>query len=435
MNGRLAINWIIGIIFSLLFTHVNAQSYSYPFEVDNYSFINYSQNRFKLFGDSTAYNNLFAKLDEIILYGNNQMNIVHIGGSHIQADIYTHRIREKFQHLCPGAINAGRGFVFPFDIARTNNPTNYSVGYSGVWDYCKNVKKTPGCELGLSGISVTTTDTSSSVQIGLNNRHSSYSYNKVKIFHDLSDQSFDIEVKYPKISYCIGTNKREGYSLLLFDDYADSLNISFSSRDSSQTYFTLHGFSFETEDAGVYYHAIGVNGAKLNSYLRCEYFENHLKALNPDWVIISIGTNDAYTRRFDQDFYYLSYDSLINLIKNQLPNAAIMLTVPNDSYLYRRYVNKNTEIVKEQIYKLAEKHNAGVWDFYSIMGGLNSIYTWYAYRLAKYDKVHFTRQGYLLKGDLFFNAFLKSYDDHINSGHPLQNQQIKSNADLTNGIH
>ena len=35
-------------------------------------------------------------------------------------------------------------------------------------------------------------------------------------------------------------------------------------------------------------------------------------------------------------------------------------------------------------------------------------------RLAKRDRIHFTQKGYELKGDLFFNAFLKSYDNFIN---------------------
>ena len=47
------------------------------------------------------------------------------------------------------------------------------------------------------------------------------------------------------------------------------------------------------------------------------------------------------------------------------------------------------------------------------MGGLNSILVWQRFGLAKRDRIHFTGKGYLLQGDLFFNAFLKSYDHYI----------------------
>jgi hypothetical protein len=93
--------------------------------------------------------------------------------------------------------------------------------------------------------------------------------------------------------------------------------------------------------------------------------------------------------------------------------TAVLLTVPNDSYLYRRYVNPNTEKVREVIQDLGRKYGCGVWDFYGIMGGLNSIMVWQRFGLAKRDRIHFTKSGYILKGDLFFNAFLKSYDDYL----------------------
>ncbi|GAI80117.1 unnamed protein product, partial [marine sediment metagenome] len=75
--------------------------------------------------------------------------------------------------------------------------------------------------------------------------------------------------------------------------------------------------------------------------------------------------------------------------------------------------NPNTEKVREVILDLGREHHCGVWDFYGIMGGLNSIIVWQRFGLAKRDRIHFTRKGYTLKGDLFFNAFLKSYDDYI----------------------
>ena len=87
-----------------------------------------------------------------------------------------------------------------------------------------------------------------------------------------------------------------------------------------------------------------------------------------------------------------------------------MLTVPNDSYLYKRYVNANTAEMRKIIYRLAGEYGCAVWDFYSIMGGLNSAQAWYSLKLMQYDRIHFTRQGYALKGELFFSAFLKAWE-------------------------
>ncbi|MBT6005791.1 MAG: hypothetical protein HOG79_08730, partial [Prolixibacteraceae bacterium] len=56
---------------------------------------------------------------------------------------------------------------------------------------------------------------------------------------------------------------------------------------------------------------------------------------------------------------------------------------------------------------------------YSVMGGLNSIVLWEKNNLAQRDKIHFTREGYLLLGDLFFTALLQNFENHLNKNNEL----------------
>ena len=53
------------------------------------------------------------------------------------------------------------------------------------------------------------------------------------------------------------------------------------------------------------------------------------------------------------------------------------------------------------------------------MGGLNSIVLWEKYNLAQRDKIHFTREGYLLMGDLFFTALIQNFENNLNTGYEL----------------
>ena len=80
--------------------------------------------------------------------------------------------------------------------------------------------------------------------------------------------------------------------------------------------------------------------------------------------------------------------------------------------MYRRYVNKNGEKVEQSMLKMAKKLKVGVWDMYEVMGGLNSIVLWEKNGLAQRDKIHFTREGYLLLGDLFFNALMQGFEKY-----------------------
>jgi hypothetical protein len=68
---------------------------------------------------------------------------------------------------------------------------------------------------------------------------------------------------------------------------------------------------------------------------------------------------------------------------------------------------------------MSKRYQTGVWDMFSVMGGLNSIVLWQNNGLAQRDKVHFTRRGYLTLGDLFFNALMKNFEKHLQSNNQL----------------
>jgi len=397
----------------VLLLNLNLISQDDPFAIEYFDFVRYDLNKIEYLKDSTAFINLFASFDKLIIRGTGKINIVHLGGSHIQAGSLSGRISERLQTFFPG-LKGSRGYVFPYNIARTNNPMNYWVRSKGEWEHCKSTNKNAVCRLGLSGISVTTKDTTAFIEIILNdNFPPKYDFNQVKIFHQTDSLSYQPKLLNASPLGTAQTNAELGYTLIRIDRYTDTLKIGLTKTDILQQRFTLYGISLESDEPGVTYHSIGINGASIPCYLRCDLLESHLKALEPDWLVLTLGTNDAYTRSFSMEQFETAYDSLINKIKNAAPDAAILLTVPNDSYLYRKHINRNTEAVRTAIYNLAKKHNCAVWDFYSIMGGLNSISLWYEAGLSSRDKIHFNRRGYYLQADLLFNAFLQSFDNYL----------------------
>jgi len=393
---------------------VSSQSAEFPYTIPEYDFIHYDSNKFVFPGDSNSMWDFFSGFSRLVKTGEGQLSVVHIGGSHIQADIYSHRMRSRLQTFQPGS-NAGRGLIFPYSVAKTNNPSNYLVSHRGKWTSCKNTERNKTCPLGLTGISVTTRDTSARIRISFPaDNIVPYDFNRIRIFFLDDSLSYEFSVQTDS-GIMTSETHREGVLIWALDRHVENLEIILRKTGSSQERFTLFGISLETDDPGLLYHSIGVNGAKIQSFLRCSLLADQLTALPADLVILSLGTNDAYTRYFDLLAFKQRYDSLIREIRTAVPGAGILLTVPNDSYLYRKYVNRNTARVRAVIGELAKEYNCGVWDFYTIMGGLNSILVWQRFGLAKRDRIHFTRKGYQLKGDLFFNAFLKSYDDYIDN--------------------
>ena len=126
---------------------------------------------------------------------------------------------------------------------------------------------------------------------------------------------------------------------------------------------------------------------------------------------------------------------LIKRIRKVSPKTAFIFETNNDSFRKvrkRKYVqHPNGEVARKSFFMLADKHKAGVWDKFSIMGGLGSMAKWEKADLAKKDKVHFKTAGYQLLGDMFYKALMQAYFDHIANlpaEDPVEVQTAKANA-------
>lgn len=405
-----------------------AQVNDYPYMGSTYPFIQYQKNGLIFPGDSSDMQNFYKKLDQLIFQGKGKINIVHMGGSHVQADIISGRVRERLSNFYP-SNKGSRGLVFPYKVAGTNNPYNYVVNSTGKWESCKNTQRDKFCELGLTGISVTTRDTTSSISISLKtDYYQAYDFNHLRIFHMADSSMFSVVPVFSDTAatYWIKKQIDKGITDIYFDRYYQQLTLHFKKTDSLQWGFTLYGIQLENEDPGITYHAIGVNGASTSSYLRCLLFPSHMRELKPDLVIMGIGINDAAGKEFDPLAFEYNYQKLIDSIRAASPGTAILLITNNDSYKkYRRkyYVNKNGPVVRESMLKLAKEKNLAVWDFFTVMGGLESMETWMKHGLGKSDRVHFTTPGYKLMGDLFFEALLKHYEYYLKRTYPPSSEK------------
>jgi len=365
--------------------------------------------------DSTRLNNFFQKVDALVNQKSGRINILHIGGSHVQADMFSHQVRQNLDAINE-EFQTPRGFIFPFTVAKTNNPTNYKVTYSGEWSAARNVQKNRQIPVGVGGIAVYTSDPKAKINVSLNpDDILRWDFDQLRLLGYVEDGS---DMVTPVLYY--NNDTIEGHLDLISNTYLFNLpepnysfSIGFIQKDAVPRTFILNGFIPEKETPGIVYHAIGVNGASVPSYLGSEYFEDELHLLNPDLVIFGIGINDATSKDFTDEWFRQNYDDLIDVIERVSPDCAYIFVTNNDSFKRvskKSYqVNHNGVIAKNAFYKLAEKHQGGVWDLFSLMGGLTSMRKWQTERLAQPDKVHFTRAGYLLIGDMFYNAFIDYY--------------------------
>jgi lysophospholipase L1-like esterase len=335
----------------------------------------------------------------------------------VQADLFSNQVRRNLD-----AINCGympsRGFIFPFKVAKTNNPVNYTVDYKGSWESARNVQRNREIPLGVGGIAVYTSDPEAEITVHLNVGESDrrWNFDELKLIGYTPDKSFCVKpvLRYDDSTFIEAeTDSLSKTYLFSLPGLTDAFTICFRQEDSIPHSFILDGFIPQKDEEGIVYHAIGVNGASVSSYLQSEYFEDELQLISPDLVVFGIGINDAAGRDFSEDTFIANYNLLIQGIKRVSPHCAFIFITNNDSFRKisrRRYaVNRNGLIAQKAFYRLAEQHKGGVWDLFALMGGLGSIQQWQRAGLATTDKVHFTREGYTLIGNLFYNALMGYY--------------------------
>lgn len=384
----------------------------YPFLEPAYDFVRYDLNRITQFRDSSRLEDFYGKMDRLFERGEGKINIVQFGGSHVQADIHTGRLRTRLQTFYPG-IKGSRGFLFPFRAAGTNNPYNYTVTYYGTWKACRNVQATP-CELGVAGISVTTSDSLSGFTVYSDTRYAEpYDFNRFRIYHNTDNLAFDLDFGDPSAVALKWTDKEAGFTEFVLNRYADTLVLKIRRAPHCTGDFTLFGFQMFNDDPGFVFHSIGVNGAAVPSYLKCALLTKQLRELEPDLVIFSIGVNDAHGSNFSAAAFEANYEKLLEMVRKAAPQTAVLFVTNNDTYFRRKYVNPNAGAVRDVMNRLATRHGYAVWDLFSIMGGYGSMATWDKNGLAASDRIHFTRAGYTLVGDLMFDALLKGYLNHV----------------------
>ena len=390
-------------------------SQDYPYDITQYNFVNYNQNKLIFSNDSTKFEKIFQKIDSMINYGKGNLNVVQLGASHTQADIFSGRMRYRLQTFHPGMIGS-RGFIFPYKMTKSNNPSNYSISYTGFWTTCRNIEWKRACQLGLAGISATTYDANATLSIKMNPSNVvKYDFNIVKIItRPYSEEFYDIVPEVNCGGYTVKRIDSLGLTEFKFEKYLKSVSFHLEKTIDTQKEFTLYGISLENDNpSGVTYSAIGVNGASIKSWLACEHFASQLKLLNPDWIVVFLGVNDGNTSNFSQENFYSNYVMLLDRIKNNCPNVNFTFIVPNDFYLFRKRPNPAVAKEEEAIKQLTTKYNASMWSLYDMMGGFGSSLTWVNKGLMAGDKVHLTATGYNFSADMFFNAFLRAYDNYL----------------------
>ena len=166
---------------------------------------------------------------------------------------------------------------------------------------------------------------------------------------------------------------------------------------------------------------MGINGAFCTTFT-CAARISQIVALHPDLVILSFGTNESHNRRYNTRAHYREMDELVRMIRENLPGVPLLMTTPPGSYestrkrrrhrVYR--INPRTFVAVNTIRRFADDNGLAVWNMYDAVGGRRSAcLNWQGAKLMRPDHIHYLADGYVLQGELFYQAILKAYNHYV----------------------
>lgn len=366
-------------------------------------------------GSRAAQDGFYSRLDSVLLGYRHNVNVWHIGGSHVQGGYFPYRIMTRLDSMTD-SLRGDRGVLFPYRLAGTNYDRTYLVESTGEWKGTLAPKKnTMGLHYGLSGIAVRTSSRDASLKFDLSvARDTSWTFNRVRVMgYGSSRDVYPFVLSGADTLMCSFDEPTESW-LCDLPMETDSVRIGFNIPKGED--FTLTGVEPLSGRRGVNYWASGVNGAMLSTWLnRCTDLQRDLQVVRPDLAILAVGINDSACKEseFKYETFKNRYRRLISLVRSVSPDCSFIFVTNNDSFRYsgRRMVyNHNGAAVRQAMFELAEEFGAAVWDLYDIMGGAESVTSWRDAGLARPDRLHFTKEGYTLLGDLMYNAIAQDYN-------------------------
>lgn len=414
-----------------------------------------------------ALHSFFEQLEALYISNIGKVRVAHIGDSHIQAGFFSSKARKNLQHIFG---NAGLGFTFPHRLAKSNGISELRYTSSIPWESKRNIHATESDFVGLSGFSLQTTQRDFAIELEV--KEDAYAFNSLRVFspnkqpmfslatanRKIALKNYTIERKIhtiksgealsiiarnygvsvakikaannlrsdairagAKLTIPVKTNKpepidRTAFDLLPFMEESGgfvynlpelSNSIWLLPNEDMET-FALNGVALERDNPGLIYDGIGVNGARFADYNKTKLFFDQLKVLQPNLMVISLGTNEAFDK-LEKEKYIVELERFIENVREVLPEASLLFTTPPPSLVRKSVPNIFAEEYAVEILNLAEEYDVAVWDLYQVLGGNEKIRKNYANGLVARDYIHYTKKGYEQTGALFSEALLQAF--------------------------
>lgn len=341
-------------------------------------YINLDANRIQMNG--ADWSGLSDKLQSLKDADTTRVRVLHIGDSHIQAEFVTNRLRELLQARYG---NAGRGLMVPLRLAGTNQSHDFSATSPLArehWTQTRLLKTPWPARPGMTGIAARP------------DQATTVTWHTTVPGHDIVNATLITDSGLTPVS---ATG-------------ADSLTTDIAAGQA------VYGLLTDNGRPGLLYSAIGNNGACYYDYLLIRDFPQQTALFNPDLIVLSMGTNEAFSYNTDAEIER-SVRDMVTALRHHNPNAQMLILGPMECQKNRRHgqrplspdfdILERNHDVSVMLSRIAADMGVPYWDFYTVAGGHGASDKWLADKLMNQnDHIHLLKAGYELEAQLLFDA-------------------------------
>jgi lysophospholipase L1-like esterase len=323
--------------------------------------------------------------------------VLHLGDSHVQIGHFSGEIKRLLQ-----AKNSG--INFPYPLAKSVDGRLFKTKASGHWTGISVLKPTAGINIGLTGYAVSTRDTSANIQWIA--KDSLLSFRRVRVWTE--SDSCALRPDLGSGFLLVNQQQKGRMSYYDFESISPVHQFTLSlHKVGLGDQFTLHGIELLSEEKGIEYVDLGVVGAQFTHLKsRANLVVDQIKILQPDLIICSFGTNEAYNAKWESQSYKKAWHEFVQEIQSISPKTVFLLTSPPDTRSQNRVPKNQQEVVR-----ILADMKVPFYDLNAVMGGFGSSLDWVKNGCFLKDQLHLTKEGYQLQAKLFVLALFKSWGD------------------------
>jgi len=364
------------------------------------------------------------------------LHIVQLGDSHTAGDVFSGRLRSRFQAAFG---SAGRGAMPPGKTYPGIRQKEVSLAQSGPWTMRNGKLGSTDLAFGLSGFVAVSGDAGAAMQVSSAEERG---FQRARIDFLRGDSGPAMEVLLDgAVVETVPTDGAEG----------ETGTVEVAAADGARTLglvaqgagLRIKGWSLARNEPGVFVESFGVVGATVRVLERwnADSVAADMAALDPSLVLLAFGTNEGFEIGLDPHDYTQAFARGLDRLAGWAPRASLLVVGPPDGQRTagqraagpckpakpgkkpvpcRWFTPANLPIVRGIQRRVALQRGLAFWDWSALMPEPGGIGRWVGADppLARPDHVHFTLAGYERSADALYEALLDGYS-HYKQKHPV----------------